>query len=101
MKRLPLALLVLGASSLAAQQPVTLQDAIKMAQQQGPSAQVARSVRDAARARNDAFNSGLLPQVVLGGNAANLNRGIIPVTLPDGSVQFVSQAQNTSSLGLS
>src|ERR1041384_5888772 len=89
-----------AAAAAAAQQPLTLQDAILMAQKQGPAAQVARSVRDAARARNDAFNAGLLPQVALVGDAADLNRGINPITLPDGSTQFVSQAQNQSTLGL-
>jgi outer membrane protein TolC len=95
---------LLAAAPLAAQQApatISLQDAILMAQKQGPSAQAARSVRDAARARNDAFNAGLLPQVVLSGDAANLNRGINPITLPDGSVSYISQAQNQSAIGLS
>lgn len=95
-------LLILGAATTAgAQQSLTLQDAIAMAQKQGPQAQVARSFRDAARSRNDAFNASLLPQVSVGGQAANLNRSISPVTLPDGSLQFIPQAQNQSSLGLS
>jgi outer membrane protein TolC len=34
------------------------------------------------------------------GNAANLNRGIIPIVLPDGRTELVSQAQNTSDVGL-
>lgn len=97
---------LLAAASLGAQtarlpQTVTLQDAIAMAQHQGPSAQAARSSRDAARYRDRAFNARLLPQIALNGNAANLNRGINPITLPDGSTQFVSQAQNQSSLGVS
>src|SRR5260370_5850447 len=74
------ATLVLLLSPLAVQaqspKPLTLQDAIAMAQSQGSSAQVARSTRDAARYRNDAFNSRLLPQLFLTGNAANLNHGI-------------------------
>jgi outer membrane protein TolC len=79
---------------------LTLQDAIRMAQQQGPSAQVARSVRDAARWRDQAFNARLLPQLFLSGKAADLNHGINPITLPDGSTQFVGQSQNQSSLAL-
>ena len=98
MRLLPFAILALPAA-LAAQQRLTLQDAIQMAQQRGPAAQVARSTRDAARWRDQAFNSRLLPQVFLNGNAANLDRGINPITAPDGSTQFVSQAQNQSSLG--
>jgi outer membrane protein TolC len=79
---------------------LTLQDAIRMAQQQGASAQLARSTRDAARWRDDAFNARLLPQLFLAGEAANLNHGINPITLPDGSTQFISQSQNQSSLTL-
>ena len=71
-----------------------------MAQNRGPSAQVARSTRDGARYRNDAFNARLLPQLLLSGNAVNLNHAINPITLPDGSIQFVGQAQNQSSLSL-
>jgi outer membrane protein TolC len=77
---------------------LTLQDAILMAQQQGPSAQVARSGRDAARYHDNAFNARLLPQLFVQGNAANLNHGINPIVLPDGSTQFIGQAQNQSSL---
>jgi outer membrane protein TolC len=98
-----IALLCLPATAYAqtpAPTTLTLQDAILRAQQQGPAAQVARSARDAARYRDDAFNARLLPQLVLSGDAANLNRAINPIDLPDGSTQFVSQANNRSSLGL-
>jgi outer membrane protein TolC len=98
--RLSASLLLVLSATAGAQHTLTLQDAIAMAQRQGPAAQVARSARDAARSRNDAFNAGLLPQVMLVGDAADLNRGINPITLPDGSTQYVSQAQNQSSLGL-
>jgi hypothetical protein len=40
-------------------QTITLQDAISMAQRQGPAAQIARSQRDAARFRDHAFNARL------------------------------------------
>jgi outer membrane protein len=83
-----------------ARPPLTLQDAIERAQQQGPSAQIARSVRDAARWRDDAFNSRLLPQLFLSGTVADLDHGINPITLPDGSTQFIGQSQNVSSLNL-
>jgi outer membrane protein TolC len=89
-----------AAGQTASRPALTLQDAIQMAQQQGASAQVARSVRDAARWRDDAFNARLLPQLFLSGNAADLNHGINPITLPDGSTQFISQSQNQSSLAL-
>ena len=88
--------LALQAQALA--KPLTLQDAIAMAQSQGASAQVARSIRDAARYRNDAFNARLRPQLFLTGDAANLNHGISPVLQPDGSTLFIGQAQNQSTL---
>ncbi len=81
-------------------QALTLQDAIAMGQRQGPAAQVARSARDAARDRDQSFNARLLPQVMLSGQAANLNHGINPITQPDGSTEFIGQAQNQSTLGL-
>ena len=96
--------LALALPSLAAAQgaprTLTLQDAILMAQQQGSSAQVARSFRDAARSRDDAFNARLLPQLFLKGEAANLVHGINPVLLDDGSTQFIPQSQNQSTMQL-
>jgi len=100
------ALILLCCSPLAARAQahssvtLTLQDAIVRARQQGPAAQVARSARDAARWRDQAFNAQLLPQLRLRGDAANLNRAINPIDLPDGSTQYISQAHNTTSLGL-
>ena len=99
LRLLALALLPAAASAQGAR-TLTLQDAIQMAQQQGPLAQVARSTRDAARYRDDAFNSRLRPQLFLSGNAANLNHGINPVVLADGTTQFIGQSQNQSTLSL-
>jgi outer membrane protein TolC len=87
-------------AQVAPRQALTLQEAIRMAQQQGPLAQIARSTRDAAHYRDNAFNAGLRPQLFLQGDVARLNHGINAVTLPDGSTQFVGQAQNQSSLTL-
>ena len=98
-----ISLLLVAAAVLPARiqaQVLTLQDAIAMAQRQGPAAQIARSSRDAARYRNDAFNSRLLPQLFLTGDAANYNHGINPITLPDGSTAFIGQSQNQSSVQL-
>lgn len=100
---LPLLLSVCLPAALCAQarpQTLTLQDAIAMAQAHGPQAEVARSSRDAARYKNDAFNARLLPQLFLTGNAANLNHGINPVPQPDGTTQYLGQSQNVSSLQL-
>ena len=103
-RALPL-LALLAAAPIAAQQAppqtLTLQEAIAMGQRNGPAAAMARSGRDAARARNQAFNAGLLPQVLLSGSGDNLNHGINPITLPDGSTQYIAQAYNQSTVGIS
>ena len=91
---------VVAHTQAASRQALTLQDAIRMAQQQGPSAQIARSTRDAAKWRDNAFNSRLMPQLFLSGNLAKLDHGINPITLADGSTQFVGQSQNQPSLAL-
>jgi outer membrane protein len=87
-------------STRAAAKPLTLFDAIAMAQQRGDQAEGARATRDAARYRDDAFNARLKPQLFLSGNAANLNHGINPITAPDGSTAFVGQSQNQSTMQL-
>src|ERR1043166_6640774 len=93
-------ILLLAAASAGAQQTLTLQDAIALAQKEGPQAQIARSQIDAARYRNDAFNANLLPQMRLEGDAAKLNHGITSIAAADGSTQFTKQAQNESTIGL-
>ena len=93
-----LAFLIPMAVQAQARATLTLQDAILMAQQQGPLAQIARSTRDAAHFHDDAFNARLLPQLFIQGNAANLNHGISAITGIDGNTRFVGQAQNQSSL---
>jgi outer membrane protein len=111
-----LSLVLFGASSARAQQPVcpersegsaacqagalTLTDAVALAQKQGLSAEASRQTLNAARARDRAFNARLMPQVSLGGVAANYNHAIIPVLQPTGETHFVSQSQNESSMGL-
>jgi outer membrane protein TolC len=84
------------APAASSSKTLTLQEAIEMAQQQGPLAQMARSNRDAARWQDHAFNSRLLPQLFLTGNAANLNHGINAVPQPDGSTLYKGQSQNQS-----
>jgi outer membrane protein TolC len=80
--------------------PLTLQQAIAIAEQRGQAAVSATATRDAARARNRAFKDRLLPQISLGGQLFDLNRGITPLLLASGQTQLVTQAQNESSIGL-
>jgi outer membrane protein len=98
--RRAVALVILSASALEAQQPLTLKQAVEMAQRQGLQAQSARSTRDAARARDHAFGARLLPQLSLSGTVPSYNRSIISAPQPDGSTIFAPQQQTNASLNL-
>ena len=93
-------LALVGAPPLGAQQPITLQEAVALAEQRGLPAQAARAARDAARYRSGAFAARLLPQLFLGGNVPTYNRSIIPVLQPDGSTLFRPQDQTNAALSL-
>ena len=79
---------------------LTLADAVALAQKKGLSAEASREALASARARDHAFNARLMPQVSVGGMAANYNHSIIPVVQPTGETQFVSQSQNESTMGV-
>jgi outer membrane protein TolC len=102
----PLGLAVLVATALPLRgqaqgtRNLTLDEAIALAQTQGPAAQAAKSAVDAARLRDQAFGARLRPQLSLAGNAADLRRGLQALTLPTGERQFVRESYNQSSIGL-
>ena len=91
-------LAALAAPSLGAQGPLTLTDAIGLAQQRGYQARAAVATRDAARYRDHAFYSRLLPQLSLGGTVPAYNRAIIPVVQPDGTTLFRPQDQTNATM---
>lgn len=92
------ALLALGTSTLAAQQTLTLKQAIEMAQRQGLQARAALSTRESARDRNHAFYASYLPSLTIGGTAPSYTRSIIPVTQPDGSTLYLPVQQTIAGL---
>ncbi|MGA9837492.1 MAG: TolC family protein, partial [Gemmatimonadaceae bacterium] len=94
------AAILAAAPPLGAQHPLTLQEAISLAERQGLQAQAARQTLVAARARNRAFGERLLPQISLGGTVPNYSRAIVPVIQPDGSQLFTPLQQTTSQLGV-
>jgi outer membrane protein len=100
MPSLALALLLLLAPRVAAQQTLTLEDAIALAQRQGFAARAAASARDAEIWRDRAFTARRLPQLSLEGVLPELNRGITPVFRPDGTTAFVTQREVQSSVNL-
>ncbi|MDE3152008.1 MAG: TolC family protein [Gemmatimonadota bacterium] len=83
-----------------AQDSLTLQQAIALAERQGLQAQAARSALEAAMARDRAYGARLLPQISLGGTVPNYSRAIVPVVQPDGSQLFTPLQQTSSQLGL-
>ena len=95
-----LAALLFRPGVAGAQQQITLQQAITMAQQQGLQARAARSSLESARHNEASFNASLLPQLSLQGNLPRYNRSIIPVIQPDGSTQFRPLTQTTTDLAL-
>ncbi|MFN0180068.1 MAG: TolC family protein [Gemmatimonadales bacterium] len=92
------AMLAGAAPSLALSQVVTLEQAIGMAQRQGHQSKAAKASFDAARYRDRAFSSRLLPQLTLGGQVPAYNRSIIQVLQPDGSTLFRPQNQTNAAL---
>jgi len=82
-------------------QVITLQQAIAMAQSQGPLARAATAQREAARQRDKAFNARLMPQISLAGSVPTYQRAITPVLQPDGTTLYTPLQQTSSNLGLS
>jgi outer membrane protein len=97
---LPVVVALVLASSVEAQQTLTLDQAIALAQKQGLAAQAAERARDAERWRDRAFSARRLPQLALEGVVPSFNRGISPVFRPDGTTAFVTQREMQSSLNL-
>lgn len=85
---------------VAAQQQITLRQAIELADKQGHQARAAVFTRDAARYRDRAFYSRRLPQFTLGGTVPAYNRSIVQVVQPDGSTLFRPQDQTNATLNM-
>ena len=85
---------VLAPAALAAQQ-MTLTQAVELAQKQGHNAAAVVAVRDAARARDRAFNARLLPQLMLKATP-DYQRSIEPVIQQNGSVVFTPLQRTTT-----
>jgi len=88
------------AAPLAAQQPMTLQQVIALAQKQGLQARAVTDTRDAARWRDRAFNARLMPQLSLAGTLPDYQRQIIPVTQPDFLKLYRDHRETMSNLNM-
>lgn len=86
---------------LCAQNTVlTLKECVRLAQTQGPSAEIARSAYRNRFHRYESFSAGLLPQFSLEGTLPNITRAINSIPQPDGSLLFRPQSQAQSSAGI-
>src|SRR5688500_4931400 len=100
-KRLTLWTLGFGlAAPLGAQEQMTLEQAVELAQKRGYQSTAAVATRDAARARDRAFGARNRPQLSLTGEAPRYERSILPVIQPDGSTIFTPIQQTTANAGL-
>ncbi len=79
---------------------LTLNESIRMGQENGPLSAMARSAYAAKRFRYKAFSAGFLPQLSLQADAPQFIRTINSITQPDGSNSFLLQRQAQSSVAL-
>ncbi|NUN71267.1 MAG: TolC family protein, partial [Bacteroidetes bacterium] len=79
---------------------LSLSESIRMGQENGPLAAMARSAYRSKEERYRAFTAGFLPQLSLQADAPQFIRTINSITQPDGSNSFLLQRQAQSSLSL-
>jgi outer membrane protein TolC len=95
--------LLLGCVAPAFAQPIlelTLDEAIARGQQRGPAARIARFERDAAEWDYRVASAGLMPAIVLDGNAPGYLRSLTSLDLDDGSLRYILQERTFSSLSM-
>jgi outer membrane protein len=92
----PALFVLAAAASAGAQTPrtLTLAEAIAMAQEQGAEAKVSTARLEQIRSSNRLAHIRSRPRVDLSAGLVNFDRGLNPISLPDGSVQYVGQSNN-------
>ncbi len=103
MKSSFLSILLISSSLLLAQTDtvtLTLNDCIRMGQENGPLAAMARAAYSGKEHRYHSFTARFYPQLSLSGDAPQFLRTISPITQPDGTTSYLSQRQAQSSLSL-
>ncbi len=80
---------------------LTLNECIRMGQENGPLSDMARDAYSSKKNRYKAFTAGFLPQLSVVADAPQFIRTINSITQPDGSNTFLLQRQAQSSLSLS
>lgn len=92
--------LLFFASSVGAQQQITLAKAVDMALKQSHQATAATATLDAARARERAFSARRLPQLSLNANAPIFQKDILAAPQQDGTVEFLQVQSTQADAGL-
>lgn len=92
----------LGPATAAAQQgrAITLEEAITLGQQRGYQSRGVRATRDAARYRDRAFSSRLLPQLSLAGTLPDYNRSNVQILDDSGRTVFLPLQQTNASVAM-
>ena len=103
MKLFFLLIVLIGPSLLRSQTDtvtLSLNDCIRMGQENGPLAAMARAAYSGKEHRYHSFTARFYPQLSLSADAPQFIRTISPITQPDGTSSFLSQRQAQSSLSL-
>ena len=79
---------------------LTLEEAIRIAQKQSPSAAAAKARLSAARLEREMLAAQKYPSFSLHGSLPGLERSINEVTQPDGSVEYIPQSRLSSTTRL-
>lgn len=102
MKKTFLFLFLCFAGALAAQSSyqLTLEEVVEIARSESPSAKLAETRLNNTYWRYRSFQADYRPQITLDATLPNLNRSIDPITLPDGSEDFISRSLMRNSVNL-
>lgn len=80
---------------------LTLQECIRIAQDESPVAKATRYALIASKWRYRSFRADLMPSLSLSGDAPNFNKSIFTNRLDDGSLVFATQRQSDATAALS
>ncbi len=102
MTRLLTLLLLLLATTGTAQEvyQLTLEEVVDIARSESPAAKLAETRLNNTFWRYRSFQADYRPQITLDATLPNVNRSIDPITLPDGSEDFISRSLMRNSLSV-
>jgi outer membrane protein TolC len=93
--------ILFNSTSAISQVPLSLDDAIRLAQEQSPYYHRAKNTYELSYWQFNNFKAGFKPQIRLKATVPTFYRAINPITQPDGTIQFLRVSQANNSVGLS